>query len=159
VQNYPEITPIETIQETTLAIMTKLPSTHPLISFTINAMAEKIKSTRLSKNATLLMIVLFRHIAHAPLTSLAELLKVVEGIVLSSPRKLQVLLVKLLFSIIANNYDYTRKQQCVTWYLELQRKAGVIHPEAFPVPVAIQPTTTIHTSDKKGIPATIQQRG
>lgn len=40
-------------------------------------------------------------------------------------RRIQLILCNLLFTIISKNYDYTRKEVCIKWYLELCHKIGI----------------------------------
>jgi hypothetical protein len=62
---------------------------------------------------------MFRLINVVQLQHLRYLLFMVEGIVKSSPKRLQEVLCKLLFNIISGNFDYMRKDTTIKWYLEL----------------------------------------
>ena len=68
-------------------------------------------------------ILLFEMITHVPRQHLGYLLSLIEDMVRNSTNNLQ--LCRLLFHIISKNFDYTRKETCIKWYLELCAKLGV----------------------------------
>lgn len=72
-----------------------------------------------------MVIVLFELLAHVHRHMLHYLLNIIEEIVTKMDKKMQVILCHLLFKIISKNYDYTRKEVCIKWYLELCHKLDI----------------------------------
>jgi len=126
-QHYPELTSVESLAENTTTVVTKFPPTSPLIAHWLKSIAEKIKSIQLTKSATYITIILFQMVTIVNLYFLNFLLRLIEEIIHSSPKKFQLLLCKLLFKIISTNFDYTRKETCIKWYLHLVHDLGLRH--------------------------------
>jgi hypothetical protein len=125
--HYPELTSVESLAENTTTVVTKFPPTSPLIAHWLKSIAEKIKSIQLTKSATYITIILFQMVTIVNLYFLNFLLRLIEEIIHSSPKKFQLLLCKLLFKIISTNFDYTRKETCIKWYLHLVHDLGLRH--------------------------------
>jgi hypothetical protein len=124
-ETFPEITPFESLSETTSAIIQSLPGAHPLSALTIKSVSDKIRLMKMSKNTVYLLVILFRMIEKVNVYILPFLLSTIESTVSQAPKKLHEPLCKLLFKIISSNNDYSRKEACIKWYMDLAYSVGV----------------------------------
>jgi len=117
-QNYPVITQPKSLSSSMSILVNQLDPSSPFIPLCIENFVEKIKTTQ-EKKVPYLTIILFELINHIHRYLLPYLLSKIEEFVLSAPTPLQNLFCRLLFQIISKNFDYTRKEFCIKWYLEL----------------------------------------
>jgi len=116
--NYPSITIPMSIAASMSLLVSQLDPSSPFIPLCIESFIEKIKSTPEPK-MPYLTIILFELVNHIHRYLLPYLLSKIEEFILSCPVTIQNLYARLLFQIISKNFDYTRKEFCIKWYLEL----------------------------------------
>jgi hypothetical protein len=80
---------------------------------------------RKGKYEPYMVIILFELLGHVHRHMLHYLLDIIEEMVSKTELKMRLILCHLLFKIISKNYDYTRKEVCIKWYLELCHKLGL----------------------------------
>lgn len=124
-ENFPDATPVESLSDTTSAIIQSLPGSHPLAALTIKAVADKIRMMKMAKTSVYLLVTLFRMIDKVHIEMLQLLLRYIDATVRQGPKEVQESLCRLLFKIISSNSDYSRKEMCIKWYLELTHSLGV----------------------------------
>ncbi len=114
------ITPIESFEESLAAVARFPDSSSSLVLYCIKNLYEKIRSLQeTGRSQTKLSAALIHLIPYVNLKILEFLMEYVEDIVCSVSKPLQTKLCETLFDTISKNYDYSRKNKCVTWYLKL----------------------------------------
>eukprot|EP01126_Amoeba_proteus_P051711 TRINITY_DN6194_c0_g1_i7.p1 TRINITY_DN6194_c0_g1~~TRINITY_DN6194_c0_g1_i7.p1 ORF type:complete len:556 (-),score=122.28 TRINITY_DN6194_c0_g1_i7:11-1678(-) len=78
-----------------------------------------------AKRGAYLTVILFEMLSYVHPSRLTYLFEMIEDMVTKCSRKMKMVLCHLLYSIISSNYDYTRKEISIKWYLELCHKTGV----------------------------------
>jgi len=71
------------------------------------------------RRAPYLTILFLEMINYVPRQQLKFQLQLISDLVKKSAKNVQIMLCHLLFEIISKNFDYTRKEICIKWYLEL----------------------------------------
>lgn len=87
---------------------------------------------RAGENPLLLMRALLGAIPHVPFPLLERHLSMCAALLRVLPPTPQRQMLKHAYDVIANNYDYIRKETCVRWYLHThahlqERMAGSAH--------------------------------
>jgi len=77
------------------------------------------------RRAPYLTILFLEMINYVPRHQLKFQLQLISDLVKKSSKNVQIMLCHLLFEIISKNFDYTRKEICIKWYLELSSKLGI----------------------------------
>jgi hypothetical protein len=112
---------VDSFEECLSAICKNLPEKEsPLILFCLRKVFDKIKKFVERGNPQLqLTVVLFHMIPSVPLQLLELLLNMIAEVLRSVPPSASKVLFKFLYDVIANNFDYSRKNKCLKWYLAL----------------------------------------
>lgn len=147
-ERYGDVLPFDSFSECFEALVVTLPHAHPLFIFCFEKLAEKIlalekqgqggsgavtpwsqeQPTTLatrseqwgaggsSKN---LALFLFSHLVSVDIQVLELLLDIIATVVQNLEGFKQRYTCEFLYGLIARNFDYTRKDQCLKWYLNL----------------------------------------
>jgi len=125
-ENYPKYTQLNSFALSAAAMVSKLPPDNPLVVHCLQSIKEKIRSSPEQDSGVPYMVILFFElISYVHRNTLPLLLTFIEEFVKRSPKKMQELWCKLLFKVISKNYDYSRKDVCVKWYLQLCAELGL----------------------------------
>jgi hypothetical protein len=123
--NYPEKTRSESILlNLSILLGGALPADSPLIPFVMESLMEKLSSLRLSKSASELTRIAMGLIGIIPLSTLPLFLHLLQEYVSQCPKRLQRFLCANLLESISKNLDYTRKEMCTNWYMNLIETLG-----------------------------------
>jgi hypothetical protein len=117
---YPEKTKGESILIGASILLTSaLSPDSPLLPYIIELLMDKLTSMRLSKSAAELTRIVLSLIAVVPHSCLPLLLSLLQEYVTQCPKRLQRFLCVTIQDSISKNSDYTRKELCTSWYLNL----------------------------------------
>ncbi len=141
--HYGSVLPFEAFADSIHAIVSVLPPTAPLLVFCFKALADKIHFLHTAKGQPIqpdargaqsfgfdsiprsvpsskhLIVLLFSFITTADLQVLDIVLMIVSSVIKASEHKVARSLCRQVYGIISTNYDYTRKDECIKWYLNL----------------------------------------
>lgn len=137
--------PFEPFADNIVAIVLALPPTSPLVVLTLKILADRVQKMQ-SETASApsskaadprrLIRLLFSFMAIVDVQILDVVLVLIRNTIKSSPQGAWPQLTKYAQQIILNNFDYTRKDQCIKWYL------GLLHDLQLGKKVDKEPTTT-----------------
>lgn len=123
--NFPEFTRLESLVQSMILIVDVLPARNkdlaPIALYCVKKQAERAKHLKSGKLSTKLFILsLFRLISVCDNSILVPSLEIIEEFILSSTKENEQrnLCLNLKY-VITKNYDATRKNICVNWYLNL----------------------------------------
>jgi len=129
-ENYPSITPVESFQECLIAIGSNLTEAdNGLVLYCLQQVHQKIMfylSKPKGKPKMKLTLVLFSMIPVVNLQLLDNLLDMIYEILEKIPKSFQPVLCRSIYNTISDNFDYTRKNKLLKWYLEMLHHLDVL---------------------------------
>jgi hypothetical protein len=122
------VTSIESVAFSMQILIDYYPSVYHLSDIalkSLNYLADRITQIENRAASHLLALALFSMITFCDLSLLSDLLSIIENIVTQTPLASQVVMCKFLNVTILKNFDLTRKNMCVDWYLKLLKKLNL----------------------------------
>jgi len=137
-ENYPSLTPMDAFQESMSAICRSLSGVENAATLSLSCLKQLDERIHffLSKGSPRLSIVLclFKQISNVSLDLMDDLLVMARNVVTAtSCRPVQQLFCKMLLDCIAENFDYSRKDRCLKWYLQLLSDLNMLEEDIMPV--------------------------
>jgi len=120
-EHHPGITPIHAFRETLVVIVQNLPETeNALTLFVLKTMSDRIHYF-IAKGTPKMNLAkaFFNLISVVHLQLLDPLLDMITVVMKTLPKGFWPALCEFLFNTISDNFDYTRKNKCLKWYLDL----------------------------------------
>lgn len=130
-ENYPSLTPIDCFQTTFDAMAKSIDIEFcGVILFCIGMVETAVLNSIKSNTPKMKLIQLFtKQITTVPLQILQIVLHKVQTLLHSSPRHIQEPICDFVFQLILNNFDYSRKNQLIHWYLQQLEQLNLIQQE------------------------------
>ena len=141
-KSYPEYTSVESLLLSIQILIDYYPSVYHLNEIAITSIdivaqkiAEKDQQSKNKNSIQMLTLSLFHMITFCDLSLISHLLMVIKKIVEEGEGDAQKAMCKYLNLTILKNFDLTRKNICVGWYLNLLQSLNLNHPiELAPLP-------------------------
>jgi len=130
-ENHPGITPIHAFRETVAEIVKNLPeSENALTLFVLKTLSDRIHYFIAKGTPKMNLAKAFFGLISVVHLQLLEIhLEMVNNVMKALPKSFLPTLCEFLFNAISDSFDYTRKNKCLKWYLELLSELKLSNPD------------------------------